>query len=161
MNMTYCHLVMGYVMYEGGSNKMKFSSGVWVSVLGTHLQQWTSWHCCERLCLASVSFFLTTRQVCPFHERCFTSTPAHTTLSVQQCLTKNHMTPMLYPPCLPDLSLRDFLFVSLDEKSPQRETFCGCGRGETTMTTKWQKHQNALKSTSSKTVLSSGKKVSE
>ena len=29
-----------------------------VSVLRTHLYQWTSWHCRERLCLASVNFSL-------------------------------------------------------------------------------------------------------
>ena len=28
-----------------------------VSVLGTHLDQCTSWRCCERLCPASVNFF--------------------------------------------------------------------------------------------------------
>ena len=46
---------------------MELSSGGWapsgtgfpqkMSVLGTHLDQCTSWHCCERLCSASVNFF--------------------------------------------------------------------------------------------------------
>ena len=29
----------------------------WVSVLGTHLYQCNSWHCCERLCQVSVNIF--------------------------------------------------------------------------------------------------------
>ena len=33
---------------------------------------------------------------------------------------------MPYPPCSPDLTLSDF-FVSLGEKSSQRETFYRCG----------------------------------
>ena len=38
-----------------------------VNVLGTHLCQCTSWHCCGSLCLASVNFFW--RQcICPFHD---------------------------------------------------------------------------------------------
>ena len=38
------------------------------------------------------------------------------------------MTPILSPPYSPDLALCNFfLFVSLDEKSPQRETFFGSG----------------------------------
>ena len=44
-----------------------------------------------------------------------------------------------WPPC-PTLPIHPFspwatfLFVSPDEKSPQRETFCTCGRGETKKT---------------------------
>ena len=41
------------------------------------------------------------------------SAPAHTTLSVQQFLTKNLMAPVPHPPCSPDLSPSDFLFVCL------------------------------------------------
>ena len=55
---------------------------------------------------------------------------------------------MPHPPHSPDLTLRNFSFVSPDEKSPQRETFCPCGRGET------KKKAEALKgskSTTSKT----------
>ena len=47
--------------------------------------------------------------VCPFQDGRFTSTPAHTELSVQQFLTKNCMTPMPHPPYSPDLTLSDFL----------------------------------------------------
>ena len=38
---------------------------------------------------------------------------------------------MPHPPHSPDLTPSNFSFVSPDEKSPQRETFCPCGRGET------------------------------
>ena len=41
----------------------------------------------------------------------------------QQFLTKNGMTSMPQPPYSPDRALSDFFFVSLGEKSPQRETF--------------------------------------
>ena len=66
--------------------------------------------------------------------------PAHTRLSVQQCLTKNGMNPVPHPPYLPDLAPTEFFLwvgwvggwvVSWDEKSPQRETFCQCARAET------------------------------
>ena len=102
-----------------------------MSVLGTHLYQCASWRCCERLCSASVNFFWRLFQhVCPFHDGWFMSTPAHTALGVQQCLIKNSMTPVPHPPYSPDLTLSNFFCLS-DEKSPQMETFCWCGRGET------------------------------
>ena len=59
------------------------------------------------------------------------STPAHTMLNIQQFLTKHSMNPVPHPPYSPDLTPSDFFFVSPDEKSPQRETFCWCGGGET------------------------------
>ena len=37
--------------------------------------------------------------------------PAHNTLSVQQFLTKNGMTPMPHPPYSPDLTPSDFLLL--------------------------------------------------
>ena len=43
----------------------------------------------------------------------------------------NGMTPMPLPPYSCDLTLSNFLFVSLDEKIPPRDAFCWCGRGET------------------------------
>ena len=81
----------------------------------------------------------------------------HTMLSVQQFLIENGMTPVLYPPNSPILTRSNFCFVPQDEKSPQRETFCQCGRGKTK---KWQKHQKASKSTGSKTFEQWKKKVS-
>ena len=113
-----------------------------MSVLGAHLYQCTSWWCCESLCLALVNFFLEDFQcICPFHGGWFTHTPAHTTLSVQQFLTKNGMTPMPYLPYLPELTLSNF-FCFPRRKSPQRETFCQCGRGETKNGRSTKRHQN-------------------
>ena len=40
----------------------------YVSVLGTHLCQCTSWHCCERLHLASVKLFGRLSMHLPFHD---------------------------------------------------------------------------------------------
>ena len=80
------------------------------------------------------------------------STPAHKALSVQQFLTKNSMTPLPHPPYSSNLTSSDiFCFVSPDENSPQREMFCQCGRRE---------KKNGRSTKSSKTVLSSEKKVS-
>ena len=88
---------------------MELSSGWWVScstgfpcsvnVLGTHLYQCTSWHCCERLCSTSANFFWRLFQhICPFHDGWFTSAPAHIALNVQQFWTKNSMTSIPLPP---------------------------------------------------------------
>ena len=88
------------------------------------------------------------------------STPAHTTLSVQQFLTKNSMTPspMPYPPYKPDFDLSDFFCFPRLKKSPEREMFCQCGGGETK---NGKKNQKASELTGSKTVLSSEKKPSQ
>ena len=112
---------------------------------------------CESLHSASVNIFLRLLQrVCPFHTGWFRGAPAHTALSVQQFLTKNRMTPVPHPPYSPGLVLNGIIFVSLDEKSLQRKTFCQCGRGETkNIRSTW----NTSKSTHSKTVLSSGKNI--
>ena len=86
---------------------------------------------CKRLPSASASFFWRAFQcICPFHDGWFTSTPAHIVLGVQQFWPK-----MTWPQC-PVLPLHTILpwatsFVSLGEKSPQKEPFCWCGRGET------------------------------
>ena len=88
-----------------------------MNILGAHLYQHTSWHCCERLCSASVNFLWRLFQcVCPFHDEWFTSASAHTALSVQQFLTKNSMTPIPHSPYPPDLAPKPLFFVSLDEK---------------------------------------------
>ena len=62
-------------------------------------------------------------------------------LPTQHCV-QQFSPKMAGPPCptlpTPDLTPRDFfLFVSLEEKSLQRETFCPCGGGANK---KWQKH---------------------
>ena len=67
----------------------------YVSVLGTHLYQCTSQRCCGRLCSAQWTFFWRFLQhLCPFYDGWFTSTPANTTLSVQQFLTKKGNYPL-------------------------------------------------------------------
>ena len=48
-----------------------------VRVLGTPLNQCTSWRHHERLCWASVKFFLKTQCVCPLHDGWFMSTRPH------------------------------------------------------------------------------------
>ena len=70
------------------------------------------------------------------------SAPNHTMLSVQQFLTKNSMTSMPHPPYFPNLSPSGFLFVSLDERSPQRETFCQCRRGDMKNSKNIKRHRN-------------------
>jgi hypothetical protein len=50
-------------------------------------------------------------------------------LTVDQFLTKNSMTELLHPPYSPDLAPCDF-FYPPNEKSPQKKTFCGRGKGE-------------------------------
>ena len=122
---------------RGDPPKLELSSGgqvpcstdfhCWVSVLGTHLCQCTSWHCCGALCLASAKkkiFWRLFQPICSFHDGWFTRAPAHTTLRVQEFLTKNGTTPAPYPPDSPDLVPSHFFFVPPDEKSPHRETFC-------------------------------------
>ena len=78
------------------------------------MYQCTSWSCCERLCLASVIFFFRLFQhICPFHDGWFTSTPAHTALSVQQFLTKTFVWPSMTsvpPPSLFTWSSPEQLF---------------------------------------------------
>ena len=84
------------------------------------------------------------------------SAPAHTVLRVQQFLTKTSMTPMLHPPYSPDLTLSDFFFVSLDEKIPQREMLCQCGRGGK----KWQNVLKGIKTNEFKNCVEHWKTVS-
>ena len=57
------------------------------------------------------------------------STPAQTVLTFQEFLTKNSMTLILHPSYSPNHTPVTF-FVSPDEKSPQKEIFCLCGKGE-------------------------------
>ena len=58
------------------------------------------------------------------------------------------------PPSLFTQSHPEWLFCFPNEKSPQREMFCWCGKGETKNSRSTKRHQNQ----SSKTVVSSGKK---
>ena len=96
------------------------------------------------------------QHICTFHDGWFTSTPAHTTLSVQQFLTKNGMTPMPHPPYSPNVAPSDFFCFPGWKKSSKRNVLLTWE----TWNKKRQKHWKASKSTSSKTVLSSGKNIS-
>ena len=100
------------------------------------------WHC-ERLPSAlMICFWRLFQCVCAFLDGWFTSAPAHTTLSVQQCLTKNGMTPMAPPPYSPDLAQSNSFLFPWIKKCPQRVTFCLCERGETTNSRNTIRHQN-------------------
>ena len=96
----------GIIFWRGAPCSTGFSRSV--CVLETHLYQYISRHCCERMCSTSVNFFLKTQHICPFYDGWFTSIPAHTTLSVQQFWTKNSMTPMPHPLYPPNFKPRDF-----------------------------------------------------
>ena len=91
-----------------------------------------------RGCIQFQQFFWRLFQhVCLFHYGWFMSTSAHNFQIDQQFLTKNVITPSA-PPSLFMISPQvTFLFVSPDEKIPQRETFCRYRSGETK---KWQEH---------------------
>ena len=67
-NVLYCFYLTVGILHEGDPiPKMVLSSGGqahcstdfprWLNVLGIHLDQCTSWHCCERLHSAAVNFF--------------------------------------------------------------------------------------------------------
>ena len=155
-----------YIIW-GRSPKMELCSRGWapyntgsphpeVSVLGTHLYQCTSWHCCDRPPWASVTFGGEDSQcVCPFCDGWFKSPPAKNKLSVQQFCHRQH------EPCAPPsrftYSCAELLFFWFPWmiKSLKRETFWWCRRGKTNKQTKRWKHQKVSKSMSSKTVLNS------
>ena len=84
------------------------------------------------------------------------SKPSYTTLSAQQFLTQNGMTPVPHAPYSPNLTLTLFLFSRM-KKVLKGKTFCRCGGGEK------KKPAEALKGIKIdefKTVLSSGKNIS-
>ena len=86
-----------------------------MSVLGTHLYQYSSWHCCERLHLASVNIVWRLFQCfCPFHDGWFRSTRAECPAVFDQSRT-----PVYNPPHSHDLAQRDS-FVSLDKKKSSK-----------------------------------------
>ena len=95
------------------------------SVLGTHLYQCNIRCCCERLCSASVIIFWRLFQcICPFHDGWFTSTPAHTALSIQQFLTKNGTTPCPTIPIYQSCPKWLLFWVSPDEKTKVLKRGC-------------------------------------
>ena len=82
-------------------------------------------------------------RICPSHDVWFMITPAHTMLSVQQFLTKKRPDPGA-PPSLFTQSHPNWLFLLWFSwmKSPHRETFCQCGRGETKNSRSTKSHLN-------------------
>ena len=103
-----------------------------MSVLGTHLYQRTNWHCHERLRSALVNLFWRLFQfICPFHDGWFTNVSAHTSLGIQQFLTKNGMTPMPHPPIHPISPQVIFFCFPRWKEVLKRKCSCQCGRGET------------------------------
>ena len=107
-------------------------------------------------CFSEV-FWRLFQHVCSFHDGWFTSAPATTVLSVQQFLIKMAWHPH---PISPQAVFWQVFFFFLmfpgTKRNPLKETFA---EEEVKHThTKWQKHQKASKSMSSKTVLSSGKR---
>ena len=94
-------------------------------VPGTHLYQCASWYCCERLKLGFREFFLKTFSMClPISWQVIYK---HTCPHYAECsavFDQNGMTPMPHPPQSLDLAPPKWLlFISLDEKNLQKETF--------------------------------------
>ena len=118
---------------EGGPLVVQSSPARWVfCVLGTHLYQCTSWLCCERLHSASGNFFLR-QHFCPFHHGViYHRTCPHPT-ECSAVFDKKTARPPCPTPSIHLLSPWATCFCFPGWKSPQRETFCKCGRGETKM----------------------------
>ena len=138
-------------LYEGGSlPKMELSSEGrtlvvqasphWVSVLGAHLLQCTSWWCCERLHLSLVKFF---KRLNAFAHFMMGDLWAYLPTLCWVLSSFWHKTA---GPCAPPFlfiwSHSEQLFFFPDEKSPQREMFCQCRRGETKNGRITKSHQN-------------------
>ena len=138
---------------KGGPQKLELSSGGqatrstgfphWVSVLGTHLYQCTNWWCCERLHLVWWVLFEESLNVCPFYTGWFTSAAVYTMLCVEQFFYQNqndpHAPPSLFTWFQPKWL---FVFFSSMKKTPQREMFSQCGRGETKNGRNTKRRQN-------------------
>ena len=129
----------------------KVSSGGWALAVQaspplaecsrTHLYQCTSWCCCEGLHLASVCVFCRLKMFAHFIMVIYEHTcPHHAECSAvfDQKQHNPHAPPSLFTQSRPD----QLFFVSLDEESPQRETICQCGRGETKNGVSTKRHQN-------------------
>ena len=102
-----------------------------MSILGNHLYQCSSWHCCKRLCLASVNFFEDSFNVF-----------AHVMMGdlwvclLAPCWVFSSFGPKTAWPSGPNLPIHPILpwetfFCSPEWKSPEIEIFCWCRRGET------------------------------
>ena len=124
---------------------LELFSGGWVPCSTGFLPllgECSSWCCCERLPLVSVIFFK--HSLSAFAYLMMGDFPAHLPIPwvFSSIWPKPSMIHMPHPPYSQDLTLSNFFFVSLDEKSPQREMFCQCGRGETKNGRSTKRHQN-------------------
>ena len=116
------YLLNTFYIQGGAPPTMELSSGGWapcstgfphyVSVLGTRLYQYASWHFCERLCSASEFFFKNSFSI--FVHFVMGDLQAH--LPTQHWLVssfwpKKGMTPIPHPPYSPDLTSGDYFFL--------------------------------------------------
>ena len=84
---THTHSENATVFWREGPCSTGFPH--WVSILGTHLYQCTSWHYYERLHPASVNcFWRFFQHVCPVHHGWFMRAPDHTHTECSAVLTK-------------------------------------------------------------------------
>ena len=113
-----------------------------MSVLGNHLYQCTSWHCCERLHLASVNF----------SEDSFNAF-AHFMMGDYKCTCQHHAEcssvfdqkqhdPYAPPSLFTQFYIKWLFLFPWMKKSPQREMFHWCRRGETKNGRSTKQHQN-------------------
>ena len=94
-----------------------------MSVLGTHLYQCTSWHCCERLWSASVNFFEDSTHL-PISWWVIYKHPCPDCTECSAVFDQKWHDPSVLPSLFTWSLSKGLCFVSLDEKNPQRETFC-------------------------------------
>ena len=121
-----------------------------MSVLGTHLRQCTNWCFCERLCLASVNFFLKILNVFVYFMMGDMNAPGHSALCstvFDQKWHGHHASPSLFIRFHPKQHF--FCLFPWTKKSSKWNSLLVWKRGNE----KWQKHYKASKLTSSKTVL--------
>ena len=112
---------------SGGQVHCCTSSLSYMSILETHLYQCTGWHCCERLGTASVNFYVFRNSFNVFAH--FMMGDLHVHLTILCWVFSNFWPKMAWSWC-PNLSIYQispqvtFFFVSPEEKSPPKETFC-------------------------------------
>ena len=125
----------------------------------------TRWLFWETICITAPAGIVVRGCIqlqCPLHDGWFMSIPVHTTLSVQQYLTKNGMTTMpshpVYSPHLPWVTF--FLFVSQLKKVLKGNLFATAEEVKQNKQKKWQKHERHQNQRVQKPVLSNGKNIS-
>ena len=118
-------LESGPLVVQASPPSWEFYEPMYISVLagiivrGCVRPQWT--------------LFLKTQHICPFYGW-FISAHTYTELSVQQFLTKKWHDPHAPASLFARSHLEQLFFCFPWWRTPQRETFCRCGRGETRKT---------------------------